>query len=56
MQVQPRTLGYLNAKELPVDKLGQISGGSSTLSCETTNKLSGQSPGPIDVTTDQIWD
>jgi len=56
MQVQPRVLGYLTSKELTNHDLAQVSGGEAKLSVQTSQRATGQPPGPVDVEFDQIWD
>lgn len=55
MQVQPRVLGYLNAKELTDEELGRISGGVNKMTVTPTQKLTG-TPGNEDFEFDQNWD
>ena len=43
-------------QEQPNKDLGSISGGTSKLTVQPSQKLSGHPPGPVDVEIDQIWD
>lgn len=56
MQVQPRALGYLNAKQLTNEELCKVAGGCKTYTVTPSQKLTGQSPGPVDIEIDQVWD